>query len=503
MVTVKQAHHSLQTSQSTVKRQSPLPAKEAALFRSILRFYKHKQYKKALKSAEQILKKFPDHGETLAIKSLLYHYLGRPKEESFDLIRKGIRSDINSSICWHLFGLLHHANKNYEEASKCYLNALRHEENNLQILRDLSQLQIHLRNLEGYHETRLQLLNIKPQNKASWIGLAISYHLLKDIKMAVKVLDAYEGTLTQRSKTDAESTKSIGREERFSEIELSEILLYKISMLIEAEHYQEALDQLVAMEKSIYDKRAYKEFLAFTYLKLNRLSKAEQCYLDLLKENPECLDLTSNDQSSKQEMLKHLDNLAKQIPLAYAPQRLCLNLADGEDFRQRMSLFMDKWLQKGIPSLFASLKQLFSDKQKEAWIENIALNIERQQSSSNASQTLLWTFYFLAQLYDKKGETLKASSYLNAAISRDSTIPELLMMKAKILKHSGDINGAVESINKARELDLTDRYINTKCVKYMIRSGQIEDAERIAMLFTKVLLKLALSIHSNGINIDV
>jgi Flp pilus assembly protein TadD len=109
----------------------------------------------------------------------------------------------------------------------------------------------------------------------------------------------------------------------------------------------------------------------------------------------------------------------------------------------------------------------------------------------------------LAQLYDKKGETLKASSYLNAAISRDSTIPELLMMKAKILKHSGDINGAVESINKARELDLTDRYINTKCVKYMIRSGQIEDAERIAMLFTKVLLKLALSIHSNGINIDV
>lgn len=45
-----------------------LPSKEAALFRQLVKLYESKQYKKAIKSADQILKKFPDHGETLAMK---------------------------------------------------------------------------------------------------------------------------------------------------------------------------------------------------------------------------------------------------------------------------------------------------------------------------------------------------------------------------------------------------------------------------------------------------
>lgn len=46
----------------------PLPSKETALFRQVVKLYETKQYKKAIKSADQILKKFPDHGETLAMK---------------------------------------------------------------------------------------------------------------------------------------------------------------------------------------------------------------------------------------------------------------------------------------------------------------------------------------------------------------------------------------------------------------------------------------------------
>lgn len=46
----------------------PLPSKEAGLFRQLVKLYESKQYKKAIKAADQILKKFPDHGETLAMK---------------------------------------------------------------------------------------------------------------------------------------------------------------------------------------------------------------------------------------------------------------------------------------------------------------------------------------------------------------------------------------------------------------------------------------------------
>ena len=51
-----------------MSQRESLPPKEAALFKSIVKHYETKQYKKGLKAADTILKKFVDHGETLAMK---------------------------------------------------------------------------------------------------------------------------------------------------------------------------------------------------------------------------------------------------------------------------------------------------------------------------------------------------------------------------------------------------------------------------------------------------
>lgn len=57
---------------------------------------------------------------------------------------------------WHVYGLLQRSDKKYDEAIKCYRNALKWDKDNLQILRDLSLLQIQMRDLEGYR-VRLHL----------------------------------------------------------------------------------------------------------------------------------------------------------------------------------------------------------------------------------------------------------------------------------------------------------------------------------------------------------
>lgn len=44
-----------------------LPSKEAALFREVLNLYETKQLKKGQKAADQILKKFPEHGGTIHV----------------------------------------------------------------------------------------------------------------------------------------------------------------------------------------------------------------------------------------------------------------------------------------------------------------------------------------------------------------------------------------------------------------------------------------------------
>lgn len=70
-------------------------------------------------------------------------------------------------IGWHVYGLLQRSDKKYEEAIKCYRNALKWDkvfkyfstpivhyylfaQENIQILRDLSLLQVQMRDLEGF-----------------------------------------------------------------------------------------------------------------------------------------------------------------------------------------------------------------------------------------------------------------------------------------------------------------------------------------------------------------
>ena len=43
-------------------------------------------------------------------------------------------------------------------------------------------------------DTRYQLLVLRPAQKASWIGYAMAYHLLKNYEMAMKIIEEYRKT---------------------------------------------------------------------------------------------------------------------------------------------------------------------------------------------------------------------------------------------------------------------------------------------------------------------
>lgn len=100
--------------------------------------------------------------ETLALKGLFLNNLEK-KEEGYEFVKKGLLKDLTSHICkscctlmssielliivlgWHVYGLLYRADKNYEEAAKCYANALKFNKNDLNILRDYAILQTQMR----------------------------------------------------------------------------------------------------------------------------------------------------------------------------------------------------------------------------------------------------------------------------------------------------------------------------------------------------------------------
>jgi len=88
----------------------PLPRKEADLFKNVVKFYENKNYKKGMKNADQILKRFPNHGETLCMKGLILNGMAsakgavgskdkreeeeETKKEAVELVKRGLMMDM-------------------------------------------------------------------------------------------------------------------------------------------------------------------------------------------------------------------------------------------------------------------------------------------------------------------------------------------------------------------------------------------------------------------------
>uniref|UniRef100_A0A1D1XV89 N-alpha-acetyltransferase 16, NatA auxiliary subunit n=1 Tax=Anthurium amnicola TaxID=1678845 RepID=A0A1D1XV89_9ARAE len=474
---------------------SSLPPKEANLFKVIVKSYETKQYKKGLKAADAILKKFPDHGETLSMKGLTLNCMDR-KSEAYELVRRGLKNDLKSHVCWHVYGLLYRSDREYREAIKCYRNALRIDPDNIEILRDLSLLQAQMRDLGGFVETRQRLLSLKPNHRMNWIGFAVAHHLNSNGSKAVDILDAYEGTLEDDYPPDNERC------------EHSEMLLYKISLLEECGFLDRALEEMYKKEAKIVDKLAYKEQLVSILVKLGHLEEGEKIYGSLLFMNPDnysyyvglqkCLGLYLEKGQYTPVEIDRLGDLYKSLGEQYswssAVKRIPLDFLQGERFREAADNYVRPFLTKGVPSLFSDLSPLYYLPDKADILEQLFLELESSIRTTGSfpkgdqkepPSTLMWTLFLLAQHFDRRGRYDVALTKIDEAIDHTPTVIDLYSVKGRILKHAGDLPAAAAFADEARSMDLADRFLNSDCVMRMLQADQVSLAEKTAVLFTK------------------
>ncbi|RSL86475.1 hypothetical protein CDV31_016401 [Fusarium ambrosium] len=442
----------------------PLPSKEASLFRSVIRYYEDKQYKRGLKSAELILKKHPKHGDTTAMKALILNAQGKT-EEAFALGKEALTMDMKSHICWHVYGLLHRATKNFEEAIKAYKFALRLESESSQIQRDLAILQIQCRDYQGYIQSRTAMLQAKPQLRQSWTALAIAQHLSGNPAEAEKVMTTYEGTLkTTPSKFD---------------VEHSEAIMYKNFLIAEQGDYERALKHLNTAAKQNLDRLAVLEARAEYLEKLGQKENAAEAYRA-------SSTIPKEDIKARKAIY---DEYAEKSPRCDAARRLPLDFLTGDDFKQAAEAYLTLMLNKGVPSTFANLKHLYSDSFKKDTLRELAEKYLSSQNSDASSKDKgeAAGLYYLAQHYNYhlSRDLAKATEYIDKAIEKDPKSVDFCMTKARIIKHGGDIRKAAETMDRARKLDLKDRYINTKAAKYQLRNNQNEKALKTVGLFTR------------------
>lgn len=99
--------------------------------------------------------------------------------------------------------------------------------------------------------------------------------------------------------------------------------------------------------------------------------------------------------------------------------------------------------------------------------------------------SLLWSYLFLAELYDYLGQFDKAIDYANKGILHTPTLLELYTVKARVYKHNRNFKAACEVAEKTRNMDLADRYPNNLTVKYRARNGEIDLADGLIKGFLR------------------
>lgn len=413
-------------------------------------------------------------------------------EEAFVLAKTALKNDMKSHVCWHVFGLLYRAEKNYEEAIKAYKFALKLEPESQPIQRDLALLQMQMRDYQGYIQSRSAMLQARPAFRQNWTALAIAHHLAGNLTEAENVLTTYEETLkTPPPRTDMEH---------------SEAVLYKNMIIAESGNIEKALEHLEAVGKRCSDVLAVMEMRADYLLRLDRKSEAEAAYAALLDRNPEnsnyydgLIKAKGIPETDHKALKAVYDEWADKYPKGDAPRRIPLDFLEGEDFRQAADSYLQRMLRKGVPSLFANIKTLYDNPAKRDTVQELVEGYAsgKLQSQANGSadketngESSVFeasVFYFLAQHYNYhlSRDLEKALDYVEKAINLVPKSVDYHMTKARIYKHYGNLPKAAEVMDYARSLDEKDRYINSKAAKYQLRNNDNEKALDNMSKFTR------------------
>jgi len=452
-------------------RPPPLQLKDQAVFKQILHLYELKQYSAALQHCDALLEKYPGHGETTAMAGLLHHSMNN-KAQGYSLVKAGMKADLKSHIVWHVYGIITRADRNYVEAVKSYSQALRLDPENHNILRDLAVLQIQVRQYSAYLESRWKLLKSNRRSRTAWLSLAMAYKLNNQSNAALEILNAME---------DYEVIYE--PEQTF---ERSESILFKASLLPPSD----ALQYLENSSNFILDRPRYMLTRAQHLDELGRQEAAEWAWFDLLdtnSENQTYLEgyLANRSKLQRENPVDALKRLAERYPTSQLIKRLILDHATGTHFDQELETYLCLRLTKGIPSLFNDLKPLLVDPTKLKSIKTIAEKLHMQvsqtgcfeatqldQETQQPPSTLVWILHFLSQLYGSShlNMTKEAIQAAQEAIKHTPSLPDCYISLAHAYKRAGSFEKAAEALRSARALDGQDRFLNSKCAKYVLQS---------------------------------
>ena len=458
-------------------------------FQMALKEFDSKRYEKVEKLCDRMLSKNPKNDQALALKGLNYYFLQKPKLGE-QTLKEALKANFKSAVAWHFYAIFHKESGNYSQAMKSYNKALNFAPTNYNIIRDLSYMQLYLRQNDSFVETCKLGVENKPGMLINWVTLAFGYVLVKNYKSALFALNTAE-------KLGKESLKKN---------DIHEIRLFNAMIQTQEGKYEEAMNYLIHYKSELIDKpmvydmiiqnavKAKKYNIGLDYcekalninseninliinyflMKINQIDFNPKIYNDLLS--------ISEDNKYLKQMQEILEELRKNFPKSKVLNNLELSFSQNKEFEQNFENYFINQVQITIPSFFINIKfiyQLQPHKIKiiqqilDKYLSNIKSN-SKVNDNLDLPIHISWVYFYAAQHYLFLSDLEQAINYINLAIDITPTVIEFYMVTAKIFKHSHMMNNYRLAFDKARLLDVGDRYLNAKMAKAYIRAGDIE-----------------------------
>ena len=420
---------------------------------------------------------------------------------------------MKNSKVWQFYALFHKEQKNYSQAVKCYNFASKYDPDNISIIKDLSNLLLFLGRYEDFSKYSLQCVTTKSSLSVNWVQYSLAEYFLGNYENALQLIESviknFEDTMKKQ--------------------ELHEVILFKSNILFKLNKFDESIETLEKeIGKNCVDRITFYEKIIKCCLQNKNIEKGvEYCKL-ALKINPENVftylnyfnlkvpginlnkyeDLFTLEENSEQRK-KIYEILTKEIEpnlnKVKITEKLKLGLTSGDEFKALFSQYFLKSIKNNLPSFFNNIKFIYQYSQQKSKISiiqeiitsNISeieskhslskdiLDLNKDNNSINIEPVFIWVYYFASQHFDIIGESEKAIEYINKAIKSTPTVVEFFMVKSKILKHNLLYDEASLAMGKAENLDLSDRYLNAKYAKSIVRKGDVDGSVNVMMEFVK------------------
>ena len=357
-----------------------------------------------------------------------------------------------------------------------------------------------------FAEFSKKALSLRPTLNSNWIAYAFSQYLIGDYDNALYLINKIEDM----------------QKENIKKQEVNQIYLFKGEILLKLNKYDDCIEELTSnLDKKCSDRNLFysliikaaflgkKDDIGIEYCKKGLLLNPEDVnyyiwYLSLKTnekiENYDNLIKLGNDESKSKIFYEILINEIKpQIKKSKVYDRLELVLSSGETFIKLFNEYFLRNIKLNLISFFINVKFIYLHLEKKTEIisniltkhlESIEKNNYLDLSLTNNEKIskineITWLYYYASQHYDYFKDLNKALKYINKAIKNIPSVVEFYMLKSKILKHLLLYEESSLSMKKAKELDLSDRYLNAKHAKSALRNDNIDESKSIMIEFVK------------------